>query len=447
MSENKIFRKVSLDRLSSPEELDQRLAVTTPIGWLALVSISLLVTAALIWGFLGSISDKAVGRGIILSSGGITSITHHANGQITDLSINDGDYIEKGQVIARIDQSELIANINQSKADLEAAKAIDLENLEMNNSKLNYNVYGKIAEIFKDYEANVASLNRQRTYYINQKANAELELEQARINYENSLSGFNRNKVLYENGAISKIVYEESKDQLALHQMAYNNKKQTLAMLPLSDLQQVEAACKAQEQWLKDTVTVSIIDLENNIAKMQRDLVTNSEVVASASGRVLELKVKKGDIIQAGGVICTIGQENAQTDTLEAVVYVPVEQGKKIIPGMEVNISPSTVKKEEYGFMLGNVVHVSEYPASAQRMMLTLGNNELVNQLMGDGAPIEVKVKLVLDNSTASGYKWSTAEGPKIIIDDGTFCIGEVKVVEKRPISMVIPFIKKILPI
>lgn len=51
MSENKIFRKVSLDRLSSPEELDQRLAVTTPIGWLALVSISLLVTAALIWGF------------------------------------------------------------------------------------------------------------------------------------------------------------------------------------------------------------------------------------------------------------------------------------------------------------------------------------------------------------------------------------------------------------
>ena len=76
-------------------------------------------------------------------------------------------------------------------------------------------------------------------------------------------------------------------------------------------------------------------------------------------------------------------------------------------------------------------------------MMLTLGNNELVNQLMGDGAPIEVRVKLVLDNSTASGYKWSTAEGPKIIIDDGTFCIGEVKVAEKRPISMVIPFIKR----
>ncbi|HPG34605.1 MAG TPA: hypothetical protein PLM34_12170, partial [Lentimicrobium sp.] len=98
-------------------------------------------------------------------------------------------------------------------------------------------------------------------------------------------------------------------------------------------------------------------------------------------------------------------------------------------------------------FMLGNVVYVSEYPASAQRMMLTLGNSELVRQLIGDGAPIEVRVKLVMDNTTKSGYKWSTSEGPAILIDDGTSCIGEVKVAEKRPISMVIPFIKKILPI
>jgi len=78
---------------------------------------------------------------------------------------------------------------------------------------------------------------------------------------------------------------------------------------------------------------------------------------------------------------------------------------------------------------------------------LTLGNSELVRQLLGNGAPIEVRVKLVMDSSTPSGYKWSTSEGPPIVIDDGTSCLGEVKVAEKRPISMVIPFIKKILPI
>ena len=447
MSENKLFRKVSLDRLSSPEELDQRLKVVSPIGWVALIAIGILIIAALIWGIFGSIADKATGQGIIISSGGITGIIHHANGQITDVSINDGDYIEKGQVIARIQQTELIEEINKYKQDLAAARAIDLDNLELNNSRLNFNIYGKIGEIYKNYQAAKANVETQRTYYNTQKTQAEYELEQARIQYEDTLDKYNKYKTLYENGAVSEKELTDFERQLEVNELAYKTKQQNFIQLPLSQLLEAEATFEAQKQWLKDTIYVSTLDLENNIQKMQRDLMNNSEIIASASGRVLELRVKRGDIVQAGAVICTIAEEREQTDSLEAVVYVPVDQGKKIIPGMEANISPTTVKKEEYGFMMGNVVSVSEYPSSAQGMMLTLGNSELVQQLSGEGAPIEVKVKLVMDRNTPSGYKWSTSQGPSLIIDDGTFCLGEVKVEEKRPISMVVPFIKKILPI
>lgn len=447
MSESKLFRKVSLDRLSSPEELDQRLKVVSPIGWVALIAIGILIIAALIWGIFGSIADKATGQGIIISSGGITGIIHHANGQITDVSINDGDYIEKGQVIARIQQTELIEEINKYKQDLAAARAIDLDNLELNNSRLNFNIYGKIGEIYKNYQAAKANVETQRTYYNTQKTQAEYELEQARIQYEDTLDKYNKYKTLYENGAVSEKELTDFERQLEVNELAYKTKQQNFIQLPLSQLLEAEATFEAQKQWLKDTIYVSTLDLENNIQKMQRDLMNNSEIIASASGRVLELRVKRGDIVQAGAVICTIAEEREQTDSLEAVVYVPVDQGKKIMPGMEANISPTTVKKEEYGFMMGNVVSVSEYPSSAQGMMLTLGNSELVQQLSGEGAPIEVKVKLVMDRNTPSGYKWSTSLGPSLIIDDGTFCLGEVKVEEKRPISMVVPFIKKILPI
>jgi HlyD family secretion protein len=448
MSENKLFRKVSLDRLSSPEELDQRLTVTTPIGWIALIAIGMLILAALVWGIFGSIANKAVGQGIILSSGGITSVIHHANGQITDVGVQDGDYVEKGQVIARIEQTELITEINQLKEDLAAAKAIDLDNLELNNSKLNFNVYGKIGEIYRDYENAQASLDTQRAHYNSQRDQAAYELEQARVQYEDSLEKYSSNKVLYESGAVSKSEFNEAERQFIVSELAYNTKKQNFNELPLSQLEQAEANFKSQQQWFKDTIIVSIVDLENNIAKKQRDLMNNSEIIASASGRVLELQVKKGDIVQAGAPVCTIAEEKEETDSLEAVVYVPVDQGKKIMPGMEVNVSPTTVKKEEYGFMLGNVVSVSEYPASAKGMMLTLGNSELVQQLSGEsGAPIEVRVELVMDSSTQSGYKWSTPNGPPIVVDGGTFCTGEVKVEQKRPISMVMPFIKKLLPI
>lgn len=447
MSENKLFRKVSLDRLSSPEELDQRLTVTSPIGWVSLAAIALLILAGLIWGFFGSISNKAVGSGIIISSGGITNVIHHANGQITDISIHDGDYVEKGEVIARLEQPDLIVQINKAKEDLAAAQAIDINNLQLNNSLLNSNVYGKIGEIHRNYEVAKASLQTQRIYYNAQKEQARYEMEQARIQYEESLEKYNRYKVLFENGAVSKKEFNDAERQLIVDELGYETKKENVNKVPLSQLQKAEAEFQSQEQWLRDTIIVSKLDLENNIKKMQRDLLNNGEIVASASGRVLEMKAKKGDIVQPGSVICTIAQEQEKNDSLEAVIYVPVKDGKKIIPGMEVNISPSTVKKEENGFMLGNVVSVSEYPISAQGMMLTLGNSELVRQLCGEGAPIEVRAELVMDSSTISGYKWSTPDGPPIIVDDGTFCVGEVKVEQKRPISMVLPFIKKLLPI
>jgi HlyD family secretion protein len=447
MSEKKIFRKISLDRLSSPEELDQRLTVVSPIGWVALIAVGFLIVTALIWGFFGSIAEKATGTGIILSSGGITPVVHHANGQVTDVSVHDGDYVTKGQVIARIEQTELILEINKAKDDLAAAKSINLDNMELNRGELNFEVYGKIGELYKEYIVARANIETQRSYYNNQKAQAETALEQSRVQYEAAREKYEDYKTLYDSGAISLKDLTDAERQLSVSEMDYNSKLKNLHELPYAQLMEAETSFAAQEQLIKDTIRLSIADLEQNIQKMQRDLMNNSDIVASASGRVLEMHVKKGSIVQAGSIICTIGEEREQTDALEAVVYVPVDQGKRIKPGMEVNISPTTVKKEEYGFMLGNVVSVSQFPASAQGMMLTLGNSELVQQLSGEGAPIEVRVELIMDGNTESGYKWSTPNGPPLVVDDGTFCIGEVKVAKKRPVSMVIPFIKKILPI
>lgn len=447
MSEKKIFRKVSLDRLSSPEELDQRITVTSRTSWLAMAAIALLVISGGIWGFFGSIADKAVGTGIILSSGGITNVIHHAQGQITDLGVSDADYVEKGDVIARIQQVELIEEINQAKEDLAAAEAIDIDNLELNNSMLNSNVYSKISEIYRNYEVAKSSLETQRASYKSQLAQVELDIEQAKLQYEESLDLYNKTKILVEIGGASQKELDDASRQLTVHELSYINKQDNANSVALSQLAKAEADFKSQEQWVKDTIVVAKLDLKNNIEKMQRNLLNNSDIIANVSGRVLEMKVSKGDLIQAGTTICSIAQEDQENNSLEAIVYVPVQDGKKVKPGMEVNISPTTVKKEEHGFMLGNVVSVSEYPSSGQGMLLTLGNQELVQQLSGEGSPIEVRVELVMDSNTVSGYKWSTPNGPPIVVDEGTFCLGEVKVSEQRPISMVLPFIKKILPI
>lgn len=446
MSENKVFRKISLERLSSPEELDQRLTVTSPIGWVALIAVGILIFTGLIWGIFGSIADKAVGRGIIISSGGITGIVHHTSGQITDVSIKDGDYVRKGDVIARIEQTDLIVDINKYKEDLAVIKGLDLDNPKLDSSMLNFNVYVKLIDIAKDLEMAKASLEVHRASFMSQQEQANYELEKARLQYEESLENFNNYKYLYEHQAVAPVDFNDAERRFKISELNYITKKENLLRIPESQIRQAEINHEVLNKQFRDTLILSQRELEDRISKMQLDLMNNSDIVSTVSGRVLELQVQKGDIVQAGVNICTIAQEKKTTDSLEAIIYVPVEKGKRIMTGMEVNISPSTVRKEESGFMLGHVVSVSEYPSSAQGMMLTLGNKELVQRLAGADLPIEVRVELIMDHSTISGYKWSTPKGPPIMIDSGTFCIGEVKVEQQRPISMVIPFIKRILP-
>lgn len=406
MPKKELFRKVSLDRLSSPEELDQQLSVTSPIGWLALVAIALLITAGLMWGFLGSIADKTTGEGIIISSGGVINISHHTDGQITGVSVKDGDLVEKGDVIMRLAQDKTVEEINELKRDLEILSKWDVNDSQNATGSLNYRTYDMIVGI-------VAS---------------KLEMEKAELNLSYSLDKYNKNKILLDYGAISQQDFKELEEQYQQFQIELDTKKHVW------------------QQQIKQ-IELKQLALEQEIIQKQDQLLKDGEIISPATGRVLEVGVKKGDMISPGRSVCTIVKSVEQTESLEAVMYVPVEAGKLIMPGMDVNISPTTVKKEEYGFMLGKVISVSEYPISTEGMLLTLGNQDLVKRLAGDSAPLEVRVNLINDHTTLNGYKWSTPLGPPMKIDSGTICLGEVKVSLKRPISLVVPFLKKILPI
>ena len=56
-----LFRKKSLDRISSPEQLGDYLHVTSPAVWLILTAIILLLVGMLIWSTTASIDSFASG--------------------------------------------------------------------------------------------------------------------------------------------------------------------------------------------------------------------------------------------------------------------------------------------------------------------------------------------------------------------------------------------------
>jgi HlyD family secretion protein len=93
------------------------------------------------------------------------------------------------------------------------------------------------------------------------------------------------------------------------------------------------------------------------------------------AGRVLEVLADRGDVVAPGKPVLSV---EVLSEDLVAVLFVPASAGKRVQRGMAVRVSPSTVKREEFGAMVGKVTWVAEFPSTARGMTRFLGNETLV---------------------------------------------------------------------
>jgi len=200
-----------------------------------------------------------------------------------------------------------------------------------------------------------------------------------------------------------------------------------------------EFAAEAQPNQDDADVRGRISSQQRDLAEAEKELAMAEKVVSPYAGQVLELKVYPGSTVTTGQPILSI-QPDAQA--LELVAYIPSLQAKEMKNGMEVQISPSNVKREEYGFIRGEVGYVSDYPATPAALMRNFQNESLTAALTGTSPVTEVRVALTVDPSTPSGFQWSTSKGPPIVITSGTICAVQVVTHRQKPIGLVIPFIK-----
>ena len=61
MEESSLYRKESMDRIQSPEQLNEYMRVTTPSVWLLLSAVVLLLAGVLIWSAFARIDSYAAG--------------------------------------------------------------------------------------------------------------------------------------------------------------------------------------------------------------------------------------------------------------------------------------------------------------------------------------------------------------------------------------------------
>lgn len=85
MSKDSIFRKKSLERISSPEDLQEYIKVSGPGIWVLLISVVVFLLGALVWGVFGNLSTK---EECIAVSDGATTILYIDEESVADIEPN-----------------------------------------------------------------------------------------------------------------------------------------------------------------------------------------------------------------------------------------------------------------------------------------------------------------------------------------------------------------------
>lgn len=94
-----LYRKSSLERMSNFEQLDRALKVTSPMSWIALLGITLIIVVSVIWSFVGTIPETVTAKGIVSSVVGSNSIYTEDAGTVVSLKVRSGDEVHLGDAV------------------------------------------------------------------------------------------------------------------------------------------------------------------------------------------------------------------------------------------------------------------------------------------------------------------------------------------------------------
>ncbi len=100
-----LFRKSSIERLSSPEQLDKSIVVTSPMSWTVLIGIALIIVCFVAWAICGTMPTTLEARGIVSNGIYTNSIYSDLSGSITEVLVNEGQTVEDGTILLKIEDA------------------------------------------------------------------------------------------------------------------------------------------------------------------------------------------------------------------------------------------------------------------------------------------------------------------------------------------------------
>ena len=97
-----LFRKETLDRISSPEQLNDYLHVTSPGIWVVLIAVILLMAGVFVWSCVGTLETKSPAKMIVKD-------------HVAKVVVLDDSRIEDGMIIREASQEFYVSSVAEDE--------------------------------------------------------------------------------------------------------------------------------------------------------------------------------------------------------------------------------------------------------------------------------------------------------------------------------------------
>ena len=375
----------------------------------------LALVLLVVWGVFGRVATRVAGDGIMVGEAGrVADAATQAAGRVVAVDVAVGQSVREGQKLAQIAQGDLDARQRAAGATLQD-RTLEFDQL-------------------------VAADARQSRAEDASDAARRAGLDQALAAAQDHARRLAGNEATTEGLVRQGLATQPDLDQMRVELSAARQKaiEARNAVLALGAERLDRQARRARDEL---TAQHKIDDARRDADQLTGTLRRDSEVLSPIAGRIVEIKSAAGAYLSSGAPVAAI---ETVDDRLQSVVYLPANTGKWVKPGMAARIEPATVRREEFGAVLGHVVSVSAFPATPEAMAATLHNGDLVRRLSQGGASYAAIVRLDADPKAPSGYHWSSGLGPPERLSSGTLVQAEVATREQRPISLLLPLIRRV---
>lgn len=208
------------DSLNWLEDADRAMLEQNPLKTRALLyAVGMVVVVLITWSAYAEIDEVTRGEGKVIPSRQVQVIQSQDGGVVTELAVVEGQVVEPGQLLVKLDATRSSASFRENRAELQAlqVKAVRLKAVAEESAfepieALRKGAPNVVAQEMRLYHTSQAELDAAKNIALQQLSQREQERQETRAyrsqldrSYNFAVQELNASEPLLESGAVSEI--------------------------------------------------------------------------------------------------------------------------------------------------------------------------------------------------------------------------------------------------